>query len=564
MSGYGLGDYLQLALSGISTGSIYVLIALGFITIYNVAGVINLAQGEFVMLGAMLAVTFEGQGLPLALAFALSVLCVTIVGLLTERLTIRPARRAPEVSLVIITIGTSIALRGTALLIWGTSSYRLPEFSPGAPLHLWGAVLSRQRLWIMGAAALVLLALYLFFEFTLLGKAVRACAINRTAAETLGINTATMAALAYGFSSKDNDGVFLIYDLGGGTFDVTVIEKNGNQLITLATDGDVQLGGKDWDERLVNYIADQFQKEFHEDPREDRTVMAYLRLTAEEAKKALSRRQSTRVPVSYRGHWGNYEVKRDQFESLTADLLAMTQLTTELVLEEAGITWASVRRVVPTGGSTRMPMVMRMLEQLSRKPVETPIPVDDAVALGASIHAAILEFHDQDRVVEYSAETAAKLGRIQTSDVAAHALGLVVKDHITLEYRNDVIIKKNSRLPASETKTYQTAYADQTAIMLQVVQGDAPDPAADPAELAAWKDRILQVAGNARSVFVAFTNGAGGKSVVNALQLARMLGAGEGGAPAALAARYPLALEAFAPDRAYQRNLFGLDSPRAA
>lgn len=292
------------------------------------------------------------------------------------------------------------------------------------------------------------------------------------------INEPTAAALAYGFSSKDNDGVFLIYDLGGGTFDVTVIEKNGNQLITLATDGDVQLGGKDWDERLVNYIADQFQKEFHEDPREDRTVMAYLRLTAEEAKKALSRRQSTRVPVSYRGHWGNYEVKRDQFESLTADLLAMTQLTTELVLEEAGVTWASVRRVVPTGGSTRMPMVMRMLEQLSRKPVETPIPVDDAVALGASIHAAILEFHDQDRVVEYSAETAAKLGRIQTSDVAAHALGLVVKDHITLEYRNDVIIKKNSRLPASETKTYQTAYADQTAIMLQVVQGDAPDPAA--------------------------------------------------------------------------------------
>ncbi len=201
MAGYSLRDYLQFALSGISTGSIYVLIALGLITIYNVAGVINLAQGEFVMLGAMLAVTFQGLGLPLALAFALSVLCVTIVGLLTERLTIRPARRAPEVSLIIITIGTSIALRGAALLIWGTSSYGLPEFSPGAPLHLWGAVLSRQRLWIMGVAALVLLLLYLFFEFTLLGKAVRACAINRMAAETLGINTATMAALAYGLSA---------------------------------------------------------------------------------------------------------------------------------------------------------------------------------------------------------------------------------------------------------------------------------------------------------------------------------------------------------------------------
>ena len=292
------------------------------------------------------------------------------------------------------------------------------------------------------------------------------------------INEPTAAALAYGFSTKDNDGVFLIYDLGGGTFDVTVIEKNGNELITMATDGDVQLGGKDWDERLVDYVANQFQKEFREDPRQDRRVMAYLRLTAEEAKKALSRRQSTRVPVSYRGHWGNYEVKREQFESLTADLLAMTQLTTELVLEEGGVTWASVRRIVPTGGSTRMPMVMRMLEQLSGKPVDTPVPVDDAVALGASIHAAILEYHDQDRVVEYSAATAEKLGRIHTSDVAAHALGLVVKDHITLQYRNDVIIKKNSRLPASQTKTYQTANENQTAIMLQVIQGDAPDPAA--------------------------------------------------------------------------------------
>lgn len=200
MLAYGLSDYLQFALSGISTGSVYVLIALGFITVYNVTGIVNLAQGEFVMLGAMLAVVFQGLGLPLVVAFALSVLCVVVAGVLTERLTIRPARHAPEVSLIIITIGTSIAVRGTALLIWGTSSYGLPEFSPGAPFALWGAVLSRQRLWIMAAAAAVLLLLYLFFELTLLGKAVRACAINRLAAETLGINTGSMASLAYGLA----------------------------------------------------------------------------------------------------------------------------------------------------------------------------------------------------------------------------------------------------------------------------------------------------------------------------------------------------------------------------
>ena len=201
MPAYALGDYLQFALSGLSTGSIYVLIALGLIAIYNVTGVINLAQGEFVMLGAMLAVAFHKLELPLALAFVLSVACVTVAGVLTERLTIRPARRAPEVTLIIITIGTAIAIRGAALLAWGTSSYSLPEFSPGAPLQLWGAVLSRQRLWIMGTAAVVLLLLYLFFEFTLLGKAVRACAINRLAAETLGISTTAMSALAYGLGA---------------------------------------------------------------------------------------------------------------------------------------------------------------------------------------------------------------------------------------------------------------------------------------------------------------------------------------------------------------------------
>jgi len=290
------------------------------------------------------------------------------------------------------------------------------------------------------------------------------------------INEPTAAALAYGYSGKGEDGVFLVYDLGGGTFDVTVIEKRGHELITLATDGDVQLGGKDWDERLVAHLAAEFKKEFKEDPREDRTALAYLALTAEEAKKTLSRRRSTRVPVSYRGHWGNYEVTREQFESLTADLLAMTQLTTEMVLEEAGVTWASVKRLVPTGGSTRMPMVLRMLEQLSNRPVETPVPVDDAVSMGAAIHAALVEYHSADRLVEFTTEMAEKLGRLHTTDVAAHALGLVVKDSQTLEYRNDIVISRNSRLPISATKNYQTALDDQQTVVLQIVQGDAPDP----------------------------------------------------------------------------------------
>lgn len=290
------------------------------------------------------------------------------------------------------------------------------------------------------------------------------------------INEPTAAALAYGFSGHGQDGVFIVYDLGGGTFDVTVIEKSGSDLVTLATDGDVQLGGKDWDERLVNHLADRFRQEFGADPRDDRAALAYLTLTAEESKKALSRRPSTKVPVSYRGHWGNYEVSRELFESLTDDLLKMTQLTTEMVLDEAGVNWQGIQRVVPTGGSTRMPMVMKMLETISGRPVELTVSADDAVAMGAAIHAAILEVKSPERMTEYSAEAAERLGRLHTTDVASHALGLVVKDHRTMRRRNDILIRKNARLPAGVTKTYQTASDNQQSIRLQVVQGDAPDP----------------------------------------------------------------------------------------
>ena len=293
------------------------------------------------------------------------------------------------------------------------------------------------------------------------------------------VNEPTASALAYGLSKGAEDGVFLVYDLGGGTFDVTVIEKTGQELITLATDGDVELGGKDWDDRLVAFLAEKFIHEFGDDPREDPRALSYLAISSEEAKKTLSRRADANVPVSYKGHWGNYQVTREEFESLTEDLLAVTQLTTEMVLEEAGITWKSVSKIIPTGGSTRMPAVMKLLDKVSGRKVKTEVPVDEAVAQGAAIHAAICDLKSGDRIREISLEAAARLGQIHTVDVAAHALGLIIKDARTLLYRNDVLLPKNTRLPASITKNFQTAVDGQTKILLQVVQGDAPDPAAN-------------------------------------------------------------------------------------
>jgi branched-chain amino acid transport system permease protein len=198
---FDFGNYAQLVLAGISTGSIYVLVALGIVMIYSVTGIVNLAQGEFAMLGAMLAVTYYAWHLPLAVAFVAAVLSVTVIGMLLERLTVNPVRSASPVTMIIITVGVSITVRGIALLIWGTTPYSLPAFSKGAPLNLLGAMVSQQRLWVLAAAGLALVVLYYLLERTLMGKALRACAINQRAARFVGISSNQMSLLSYSLSA---------------------------------------------------------------------------------------------------------------------------------------------------------------------------------------------------------------------------------------------------------------------------------------------------------------------------------------------------------------------------
>jgi branched-chain amino acid transport system permease protein len=193
----GAEQLLQLTLVGLTQGSIYALIALGFVTIYNVTGIINFAQGQFAMLGAMLMVSLTPLGLPVPVAFVLAVAGVVLVGGGIERLAIHPARHASVVTLIIITIGVDIAIRGIALLVWGTDPFGLAPFTPGPPLMLGGAFITRQALWILGATAATLGLLYLFFELTYLGKVLRACAINRLSARLSGISPERMSLLAF-------------------------------------------------------------------------------------------------------------------------------------------------------------------------------------------------------------------------------------------------------------------------------------------------------------------------------------------------------------------------------
>ncbi len=204
-------QYIQLSVDGIRAGSIYALIALGFVVIYCVTGIINFAQGEFVMLGAMSCVTVYHSGLPLppvwklALGIVVGVVGTTLVGVAMERLTLYPARRASSVTLIIITIGVTIALRATALLVWGTRPYYVPAFTTleleDLTLRLGGIIVKAQSLWIWGVVAVVLALLYLFFERTIQGKALRACAVNRRAAELMGISPSRMSMISFGLAA---------------------------------------------------------------------------------------------------------------------------------------------------------------------------------------------------------------------------------------------------------------------------------------------------------------------------------------------------------------------------
>jgi branched-chain amino acid transport system permease protein len=230
--GFGAIQYVQLVLDGIRGGSIYALIALGFVVVFNVTGIINFAQGGFVMSGAMLAVAFNNLDLPLppalqlALAVVFGVVVTTVIGALMERLTIFPARHSHTLTLIIITVGVYIFMQGMALLVWGANAYTLPAFSTLALedqiLRSGGIMLKAQSLWIWATLAVVLVALYFFFERTLLGKALRACAINRRAAELMGINPSRMSLLSFAMAAALGaiGGVVLspatrpIYDMG--------------------------------------------------------------------------------------------------------------------------------------------------------------------------------------------------------------------------------------------------------------------------------------------------------------------------------------------------------------
>lgn len=192
---------LQFFFSGMTVGAVYALVALGFTIIYNASDVVNFAQGEFVMLGGMITVFVHQAGIPLPLAATAAIVITAAIGVALNKLAIEPARGAPVVSLIIITIGASILIRGATRLVFDKQLHRLPAFSGDDPLRVMGATILPQSLWVMGGAVVVFVGLWLFFTHTLTGKAVLATANNRIAAQLVGINTGWIMTLSFGLSA---------------------------------------------------------------------------------------------------------------------------------------------------------------------------------------------------------------------------------------------------------------------------------------------------------------------------------------------------------------------------
>jgi branched-chain amino acid transport system permease protein len=196
-----LAEFLQFLFSGLTVGATYALAALGFTLIYNASNVINFAQGEFIMLGGMLAVFFTMSGLPLPVALVLAIIVPAIIGVLVEKLAIEPVKGAETVTLIIITIGASLVIRGLVQVWLGKNTHSLPAFSGDEPIHILGATLLPQSLWVLGVTALVVIALWYFFNRTLQGKAMLATSFNRTAAELVGINTGWVLFMSFAMSA---------------------------------------------------------------------------------------------------------------------------------------------------------------------------------------------------------------------------------------------------------------------------------------------------------------------------------------------------------------------------
>lgn len=281
------------------------------------------------------------------------------------------------------------------------------------------------------------------------------------------INEPTAAAVSFGVDTGF-EGSVLVYDLGGGTFDVTLLRSQGGHFDILATDGDRNLGGFDFDNRIITWIKNEFEKATGVRLADDQD--ATLRDRAEQAKHRLTNAEQAPIMITAEGATAKLVLTRAEFERITESLLERTQILLEDVADAAGVQLSAVDKVLLVGGSTRMPMVRAMVTETVGKAPDLSVHPDEAVARGAAILADVRRV-ERDR----THPELVSANPVRISDVVSHGLGVISLDGDSDRQINSVIIPANATVPCQRRETYFTVVDGQAELNVQVTEGDDED-----------------------------------------------------------------------------------------
>lgn len=292
------------------------------------------------------------------------------------------------------------------------------------------------------------------------------------------INEPVAAALCHvlgqeglAFSELASDEQLLVFDLGGGTLDLAVVHYKPNEVQVLASDGDLELGGIDWTQVLLDLAAGKFIAETGRDPRSAPQDLQYLALEAEQAKRSLSLRPKTVISVRCGGEIRSYPIEQREFERACRPLVERCENVVKRILEENRFGWAKINTVLTTGGATRMPMVREAIKRLSGRTLNASLSPDQSIAHGAAYYAGMLMSSERDRYQTiFRGSTASRLARQKLRSVNARALGILIRDEQTSERVPHYLLPANTPLPASVTHVFGTVVANQTRVRVRIVE----------------------------------------------------------------------------------------------
>ena len=296
------------------------------------------------------------------------------------------------------------------------------------------------------------------------------------------INEPVAAALCYvlgkeglWFSELAEEKRIVVYDLGGGTFDLSLVKYHKNEVRVLTSTGDLQLGGIDWNQALLNAVADQFTEEFGSDPRSDPESLQHLLLEVEQCKRSLTTRAKGTVICQHAAKRKTYQIDVEQFNQLTAHLVKRTEeITRQLLKEDFKRGGMNVQTMlIPTGGSSRMPMVKAMLHKLNGASIDASLSPDQAIAHGAAYYAGMLLSNQQFAHSILNPEATARLAKVKQQSVTARGLGILVRNTKKNMREPHYMIEANTPLPASVTHTFGTVIPNQKRVMLRIVESGA-------------------------------------------------------------------------------------------